>query len=157
MGWIGYFLIVVVGLAFFIWYLKYANAYNNRILKIGVVAAQTFVMTGQHDALVAVKMVKARMARALGNQLLIFIRQIPTKDTTVEREENNKQRLDRVLNELSENNMNGLSASKLKEELISIDSKWLPSIVNCDLELADKAAIETMVESIGKQKGGEVM
>jgi hypothetical protein len=144
--------IIVVALVL---YLRHAKAYYNRILKIGAVAAQTFVMTGDHDSLIAAKTVRAGIPKHRVRQLMMAINQIPTADETQEKEDQNKQRREIAINELHASKTGMTASSNFKRELRALKSNWLEAIVKCDVALADKAAIDAMVNSMSRMREAE--
>jgi hypothetical protein len=151
MGWIEISLVVVVLLGLFVWYGKHTNEYAKRMAKIGVAAAQTYVLSGQQDALIAAKTVKAGMAQAHIQQLMMFMNQIPTSDTQMEREELYKQRHEKLMSELFVAKTGVAAATEFRKELDAMKSNWLPAIIKCDVALADKASMDAMVASLGKK------
>lgn len=150
MEWRQISLIIVAVVLVFIWFVNRVNKHAKNMVRIGVTAAQVYVITGQEDAQVATKVINAETTKAYRRQLFSFVSIIPTKDEKNEVEACMKQRLKKLLEELTEEEEEvGVALTiKYKNRLYDMKSLWLNAILKCSVPLADEAAGESFLKTI---------
>lgn len=127
-------LLIAVGIFF---YIRYAQKYTKRFAKVGLCAAQTYIMFGDTTAMCASRAVASAMSKQDKDQLLTFIAQIPVKGDGIDEESATQRRLQLVTHIRLDKN--GMSESvAFKNELKHLSEDWLQAVMKCDIETAEK-------------------
>lgn len=149
MEWWKIVLLVTAIVVLFIWYVNHANNYARDMIKVGLAAAQSYVMTGQEDALIASLTVIAGMSKQHRSQYLLFVSNIPTNEMDEGEEKKSKQRHQNLMQKLVETKTSIVDATKYRKQLDDMNSMWLDAILKRSVPLADKASIDAMAKGLG--------
>lgn len=127
-------LLAAVGIFF---YLRHTASYSKRLAKVGICAAQTYIMFGDTAAFTAARTVCATMSKPHKEQLLGMFRQIPVFGEGIDEAAANDRRAMLAV-KASTDDCSLSNSIALKNELKQKSEDWLRAVMKCDLDAADK-------------------